>query len=82
MKTRVLKSVIPFFVMVLAIGLSFAAETGTTATMGFYEDPIFGVQSVPIGDECQDQAGFSCTFDGHQLYAERELRTPLNKLNP
>jgi len=81
MKTKVFKSVMPFLVMIMAIGLSFAMETETSTTMGFYEDPLLGVQSVPIGIECQNQAGFNCEFDGYQLYAERELRTSLHKIN-
>ncbi|MBA6153413.1 DUF6520 family protein [Gelidibacter maritimus] len=82
MKTKFFKSVMPFLVMILAIGLSFAMDAKTSTTMGYYLDPALGVQSVPIGIECQPRTGFNCEFDGFQLYAEMELMNPLRKLNP
>lgn len=82
MKTKVFKSVMPVFVMLMAIGMSFATNTVREAQTAYYQDPVLGVQSVIIGDECRDQNGIDCKFNGNQLYAEIALSTPLRKLNP
>lgn len=82
MKTKVFKSVMPVFAMLLAMGMAFATDTDREVRTGYYQDPFLGVQSITIGDECKVQSGVDCKFNGHQLYAEMTLSNPLRKLNP
>lgn len=81
MKTKVLKSILPAFAILLAIGFAFATEAEPVSQTAYYEHPVSGVQSVTIGNECQDQSGIDCKFNGYQLYADMDTTIPLRKPN-
>ncbi|TXG39574.1 DUF6520 family protein [Seonamhaeicola maritimus] len=79
MKSKVFKFILPAFALLLAVGFAFAAEDNYVSQTAYYNHPILGVQSVIIGDECQPSGAISCEFNGHQLYQEASLTTPLRK---
>jgi len=82
MKTKIFKFMLPVFAMLLAVGFAFATEVKTVSQTAYYNHPTAGWQSVVTGDECQDQSGFACTFNGFQLYKEMSTATPLRKITP
>lgn len=84
MKSTFLKLILPAFAIVLAVGLAFATEetTSSSSQTAYYEHPVLGLQSVTVGNECQDQAGINCTYNGFQLYADMDTSIPLRKQNP
>lgn len=82
MKTKLFKWALPAFAIVLAAGISFAATKSMVNKTAYYNHPILGVQSVTVGNECDNGGQIDCTFQGHQLYAEQSLITPLRKDNP
>lgn len=82
MKTKVFKSVMPFLVMILAMGLSYAVNANKVVQMGYYDDPYEdGIQSqvtncVKDGNGNLCKAGIYQLFDTPALNAGDELRQP------
>lgn len=80
MKTKVFKSILPAFALLLAVGVAFAAtESNSFTTDGYYDHPIAGPTAVPGGVNCQTSGQSDCTYQGLQVYAEIELETELHK---
>lgn len=80
MKTKMFKTVLPAFAIILAVGLSFATEaTSSTSQIAYYNHPVLGLQSTMVGDECDADGKIACEFNGYQLYAEPSLSTELRK---
>lgn len=80
MKLRILKAVIPMSVLMLAVVGAFATKANNTYRTAYYEDPILGIQSVTVSDDCLPNGNDPCMVKGaHQVYAEITLDTPLGK---
>lgn len=81
MKTRIFKTILPAFAILLAISLSFAAEANRTTQIGYYDDPLIpGIQQVTTS--CDPNAtGSLCDYEGFQLYDEMALETPLKRVS-
>ncbi len=79
MKTKFLKFILPAFAIMMAIGLAFASEAETASRIGYYDHPIFGVQSAMVSDDCNPGGAVLCKFNGYQLYDEPSLSTELGK---
>tara|TARA_R110000868_G_C10803953_1_gene757335 strand:- start:317 stop:562 length:246 start_codon:yes stop_codon:yes gene_type:complete len=77
MKTTFFKTVLPAFAMLLAISLSFATTTETVSPPAYYNHPVLGVQPVPGGSDCPKDGIISCQYNGHDIFAEATLNTPL-----
>ena len=73
MKTNILKTVLPFFALLLAVGLSFAVEAKRVNQIGYFEDPVFGLQSIETDCEKQENGNLCKTAEGYQLYATEQL---------
>lgn len=75
MKTKVFKNVMPVFVMLLAIGLSFATNASPDQ-VGYYDDPsVPGIQEVITN--CSLDGEVECKVDGFQVYSDPGLLQPL-----
>lgn len=82
MKTKFFKSVMPFLVMILAIGLSFAMDANKVVQMGYYDDPLIeGIQSEVTDCQKNSQNAFCKSAEGFQLYDTEDLDAiPNNEL--
>ena len=75
MKTKVLKTVLPVFTMLFAIGLAFATNSRVNQK-GYYDDPAQpGIQEITTF--CVIEGEENCMFDGFQVYANSGLSIPL-----
>lgn len=75
MKTKVFKSVMPFFAMLLAMGMAFATSASTDQ-IGYYDDPAMpGIQEVSTN--CSLKGVINCEVDGFQVYSDPSLSIPL-----
>ncbi|MCM5663656.1 DUF6520 family protein [Galbibacter mesophilus] len=80
MKTKIFKSVLPFFAAVFAIGLAFATEAKSVNDPAYYDDPnIPGIQTLEEGVDCPTEGIVECTHNGFQLYADPGLTMELYK---
>lgn len=65
----------PVFVMLLAIGLSFATNASPDQ-IGYYDDPsIPGIQEVSTN--CSLDGEIECKVDGFKVYSDPSLSIPL-----
>ena len=71
MKSSFFKIVLPAFAILLAVGLAFATEDKIEEDEGHYLDSFGNWQTVPVDSDCFDGGSIACTYDGHQLYAEK-----------
>lgn len=82
MKTKVLKNVMPFIVMILAVGFSFAVDENRVVQTGYYDNPdIPGIQStatncVKNGNGALCKVGIFQLFDTPTLTVGEELKQP------
>ncbi|MBA6153094.1 DUF6520 family protein [Gelidibacter maritimus] len=70
MKTKVFKFILPLLVIVMAVSFAFATNSTSDNQIAHYFDPLFGWQSVVIGDECGPVGENACEFMGKQLYSQ------------
>jgi len=80
MKLRVLKTILPAFAVLLAVGLAFATESTTVYRSGHYLHPNLGWQTVPVSNECVESGEIPCKFGIYQVYSEPSLESaPLGR---
>ncbi|WP_299780521.1 DUF6520 family protein [uncultured Formosa sp.] len=74
MKTKILKSVLPVFAMVLAAGLAFANDANTFSDPDYYNNPLIpGVQVITSGVDCPTSGKNPCLYNGFQVYDDMNL---------
>lgn len=74
MKTKVFKTVLPFLVMILAIGLSFAVEANKVVQIGYFDDPLVpGIQEEMTYCHINNQDELCKSVNGFQLYNTKQL---------
>ncbi len=71
----------PVFVFIMAIGLAFATEKANDSQSGFYYDPG-SEEVIPVTVDCDSSSDIQCTYNGHPVFAEEELKTPINETKP
>lgn len=77
MKTNFLKSVLPTFAMLLAVGLAFANNYTNDSDPDYYDDPLQpGVQVIPEGVDCPTSGEDACLHNGFQVYDDIGLTIP------
>ncbi len=76
MKTKVFKSVLPVFALLLAVSLAFATETNLFLNTGYIEGPLGPIEvQVPCDNTTQDQ----CYYLGHEVFQDTGLSIPMRK---
>ncbi|RXJ45686.1 DUF6520 family protein [Gelidibacter gilvus] len=76
MKTKVFKSVMPVFVMLMAVGLAFATERIVVERDAYYNIPgTTNWEHTTVGDECFTGGANACSFLGQQLYAAPDFNS-------
>ncbi|MCK0125240.1 DUF6520 family protein [Gelidibacter sp. F2691] len=80
MKTKVFKSVLPLFVMIIALNFAFATQSTSVDQIGHYFEPLLGWQSIVVGPECGPNGKDACEYMGKQLYSQPTTSSiPLRK---
>lgn len=78
MKTKVFKSILPLFAILLAISLSFATTANSTLNEpGYYDHPILGAQPVPGGVDCPQSGTITCKYGTYDVFADQSLTIQL-----
>ena len=76
MKTKVFKSVLPLFVMIMAVSFAFATQSTSVDQIGHFYDPVSGWHSVGVGPECGITGEYPCEYMGKQLYTQPDTQSP------
>lgn len=81
MKSKVFKTILPAFAILLAISLSFATESNRVSQIGYYFDSNLG-EIVSTTVDCNSTSPDPCEVNDHQVFAERQLLNALYKTAP
>ncbi|WP_417445284.1 DUF6520 family protein [Joostella sp.] len=74
MKTNFLKSVLPVFTMVMAVGLAVANNYTNDNDPDYYDDPLEpGIQIIEEGVACPTSGENPCLYKGFQVYDDMGL---------
>ncbi|WP_111309840.1 DUF6520 family protein [Confluentibacter sediminis] len=79
MKTKKIKSILPVFAILLAIGFAFGTEAEAFLNTGFIEGPNGPIE---VQVDCESEIQDACLFLGQQVYADEDYETPLTKSRP
>ena len=76
MKTKVLKSLLLVFAILIAVGFAFATEAATLLNTGFIDGPSGPIE---VRVDCKSEIQDPCLYLGQQVYFDEGYEFPMRK---
>ncbi|MCX2681898.1 DUF6520 family protein [Galbibacter sp. EGI 63066] len=79
MKTKVLKSILPVFAILLVVGFAFATEADAFLNTGYIQGPSGPIE---VQVDCESEIPDACLYLDQQVFEDPEYTTPMTKSQP